>query len=143
MAELLGASVRRGLAGGCGFHVGTSAAESAMVRGGDGERQGACEVSTGSGRRRGGVSRCRAGAGEGRQAGRWRGELGGVAVSLLCACLVRKKQLAGMGQHSAGPARWAGQVSGPGRCLLSLFLLFSVFYFLSLFLDLVKILNLI
>ena len=24
----------------------------------------------------------------------------------LCACLVRKKQLAGMGQHSAGPARW-------------------------------------
>ena len=55
-----------------------------------------------------------------RQAGWWRGELGGVAVSLLCACLVRKKQLAGMGQHSAGPARWAGQVSGPGWCSLSL-----------------------
>lgn len=84
MAELLGASARRGVAGGCGFHVGTSAAASAMVRRGEGERQGACEVSTGSGRRRGGILRRRASAGEGRQAGRWRGELGGVAVSLFC-----------------------------------------------------------
>ena len=25
----------------------------------------------------------------------------------LCACLARTKQLAGMGQHSVGPARWA------------------------------------
>ena len=24
----------------------------------------------------------------------------------LCACLARTKQLAGMGQHNAGPARW-------------------------------------
>ena len=45
--------------------------------------RGACEVSTGSGRCRRGASRRRAGAGDGRQAGRWRGELGGVAVSLL------------------------------------------------------------
>ena len=48
----------------------------------------------------------------------------------LCACLVRTKQLAGMGQHSAGPARWAGQVSVLGRRSLSLSSkLFSVFYF--------------
>ena len=101
MAELLGASARRGVAGGYMFHVGTSAAASAMVRRGEGERQGACEVSTGSGQGRGGVSRRRAGAGDDRQGGRWRGELGGVAVSLLCL-------LAEVGDDSHRP-------DGPGQ----------------------------
>ena len=58
-------------------------------------------------------------------------------------CLPGKtKHLAGMGQHSAGPARWAGQVSGPGRCSLSLFSkLFYVFYCSVVFRALYKILK--
>jgi hypothetical protein len=62
------------------------------------------ESERGSGRRRGGSSRRCAGAGEGRQAGWWRGELGGVAVSLLCL-------LAEVGDdwHQASGLGWPGK----------------------------------
>ena len=91
-------------------------------------------MSRGSGRRRRGVSRRRIGAGDGRQAGRWRGELGGVAVSLLCL-------LAEVGDDWHGP-------DGPGQpgkwhvAFLSLSFICFCFLFFCNFVALIKILKL-
>ena len=52
----------------------------------------------------------------------------------LCACLARTKQLAGMGQHSAGPLEELGQAGKSGKWLgFSLFLNFCPVFFYLIF----------
>ena len=91
---------------------------------GEGERQGACEVSAGSGRQR---EACPGVHGRGRQAG---GAVASSGSSASPLCLPGEDEAAGW--H--GPAQcWAcqvgcGQVSGPGKISLSLSLSLSLIY---------------
>ena len=100
--ELLDMVARRGDDGGCDYGGGAAAGASAMVRESEGERQGASEVSTGSGRRRGAYPVSRRAK---RQAA------GAVASSRSPAsalCLPGGDKAAGWhGPAQRWPARWA------------------------------------
>ena len=107
--------------GGRGYVGGTTAAASAMARESEGEVQGAngCPGAWGGAEE---ALRGVALARRHRQAGRWRGELGGVAVSLLGL-------LAEVGGDWHGPDGPARPGKWPPGLSLSLFLFNLLFYF--------------
>ena len=93
-------SARRGRA--CGHGGSSRRRRLRSMRGGMARERGreACEVSAGSD---GNVKPAQVSTGAGgKQVAPWRAR---ARRRHLCACLARTKQLAGMGQHSAGPAR--------------------------------------
>ena len=127
ISELLGMVMGRGDGGGRGSGKRRRRLRSGITGEDEGESQGENGVSEGSGQCRGVASRRRH-AVQARQAAReLRGELGVRGRAPLCLPGERK-QVAGTGQHSAGPA------SGlPGRWPLALLSL-SLFYFSFCFL---------
>ena len=137
ISELLGMVMGRGDGGGRGSGKRRRRLRSGITGEDEGESQGENGVSEGSGQCRGVASRRRH-AVQARQAAReLRGELGVRGRAPLCLPGERK-QVAGTGQHSAGPASGLPgglrQVSGQVVSSLSLFsILITVFYFCSLF----------
>ena len=92
---------------------------------GAGGREGVC----------GDVQSVRALRGSGRQAGWWRGELGGVAVSLLCLLARGGRRQGeapgGLGRTGGLPAQELGRLLAPGKCSLLCFII--LFSFINIF----------
>ena len=127
-AELLDTTARRKDDEERDYGDGAATVVSAMVRESEGERQGEWRVQglRGATCRRPGVQ----GVG-GKQVTPWRAQ---ACRRHLPACLAGKKQLAGAGQHSAGPPGGpAGELAGLRQVSFSLSL-FLFFLFILLFL---------